>query len=649
MRNFAKTLLFTLGIASVCVLYISRAQTPPKLFIEVSPDHQVRLSWTNAATGFVVEEVDHLPEAALWSPVLQAPLLANQQFSVVLSNTTGSRFFRLIKQPGGIPPDPSLVAPPPSGGVATILSEATAFLYTGADPIQTGVTNGTIVATRAAILRGKVTQRDNTPLSGVVVSILNHPEFGSTLSRLDGMFDLAVNGGGLLTVNYDKTGFCPVQRQVSVPWQDYVIVPRIVMIGMDPVVTPVALGASAPVQVHQASVQSDADGTRRAALLFTPGTSASLVLANGTTQAVSSLSIRATEFTVGTNGPATMPGVLPPSSGYTYCAELSADEAMALGATIQFDRPVMNYVENFLGFPVGTIVPVGYYDRKQAVWVPSQNGRVIKILGSTGGLADVDTNGDGTADTGENVTDVERQQLATLYAAGQTLWRVPITHFTPWDHNWPFVPPADAVPPNQPPPVTDDVINDGLIENCGSIIEAQNQILGESLAIAGTPFTLNYRSDRVLGRSGALKATVPVSGATVPASLKHIEVEFQVAGRQFRQLFPATSNQTATFTWDGLDAYGRSVAGRQPYSGTISYVYDAVYATPASFAAAFGRFGTTPLTANRARQETTFPQTFSGTLGGTDARGSGLGGWTLSAHHAYNPCLLYTSDAADDM
>ena len=37
---------------------------------------------------------------------------------------------------------------------------------------------------------------------------------------------------------------------------------------------------------------------------------------------------------------------------------------------------------------------------------------------------------------------------ATLYAAGQTLWRVPMTHFSPWDCNWPYGPP----PPNPPGP-----------------------------------------------------------------------------------------------------------------------------------------------------------------------------------------------------
>lgn len=53
------------------------------------------------------------------------------------------------------------------------------------------------------------------------MTVLEQPEFGSTLSRADGVFDLAVNGGGPLTVNYRKARFLAVQRQINVPWQDY--------------------------------------------------------------------------------------------------------------------------------------------------------------------------------------------------------------------------------------------------------------------------------------------------------------------------------------------------------------------------------------------------------------------------------------------
>ncbi len=79
-----------------------------------------------------------------------------------------------------------------------------------------------------------------------------------------------------------------------------------------------------------------------------------------------------------------------------YAVELSADEARANGAsTVRFSEPVPFYVENFLGFPVGFPVPVGVLDEQRGVWVSHENGRVIGIVGVVGGLADVDTDGDG--------------------------------------------------------------------------------------------------------------------------------------------------------------------------------------------------------------------------------------------------------------
>ena len=52
--------------------------------------------------------------------------------------------------------------------------------------------------------------------------------------------------------------------------------------------------------------------------------------------------------------------------------------------------------------------------------------------------------------------DAERQQLASLYAVGATLWRVPITHFSTWDLNWGSSPPAGAGAPSAPPPIGGD-------------------------------------------------------------------------------------------------------------------------------------------------------------------------------------------------
>ena len=234
------------------------------------------------------------------------------------------------------------------------------------------------------------------------------------------MFDLAVNGGGLLTVKYEKTGFLEVQRQERVPWQDYCLVPDVVMIGHDSRVTHIDLNANIPIQVARANSATDSDGVRQATLLFRQGTTAMMVLADGSTQPLTNLHVRATEYTVGPNGPATMPAELPATSAYTYAVEFNTDEAVAAGArNVLFSQPVINYVENFLNFPAGTIVPAGSYDRGEGRWVSEDNGRVVRVLSITGGVANLDVTGNGQpagdADYAAlGITVAERQRWRSL-------------------------------------------------------------------------------------------------------------------------------------------------------------------------------------------------------------------------------------------
>ena len=221
--------------------------------------------------------------------------------------------------------------------------------------------------------------------------------------------------------------------------------------------------------------------------LFPQGTEAEMTLPDGTTQPLLTLNVRATEYTVGENGPKSMPAPLPPQSGYTYCIDLSVDEADAVGAKdVKFNQPVWFYVENFLNFPVGMAVPTGYYDKGKAVWVPSDNGRIIKILSVSGGMADLDTDGDDTADNNSalGITVTEREQLASLYQVGQALWRVPIAHFTPWDCNWPYGPPTGATPPKQKPSRINDKKDPDT--GCDYTIGIQTQTLGEASGITDT-------------------------------------------------------------------------------------------------------------------------------------------------------------------
>ena len=546
----------------------------------------------------------------------------------------------------GVPPDPATVAPALDATVATTTFAATSFLYTGPNPIQTGVATGTIQPLRSAVIRGNVLTRAGDALAAVKVSVLDHPEFGQTLSRADGYFDLVVNGGGLLTLNYEKSGFLPAQRQVNAAWQEYSQADLVTLVSLDPVVTTVDF--SQPAQAAQGSVVTDESGTRRATMIFKGGTHASLAMPDGTIQPLSSIAVRATEYTVGPSGPSAMPAPLPATSGYTYAVELSADETIAAGATgIVFDQPVAVYVDNFLHFPIGTAAPVGSYDRAKAQWLASPNGRVVKILQITNGRASLDVDGSGTEATPAElavlgVNEAELTRLGSLYAPDKSFWRVQFSHFSPKDINWAFRVDSSSKPPKRKNPDNNKAKDKDCPKVSGSIIGCERQTLGESIAIAGTSLRLNYQSDGTPGYKEAYSKDISLIGDTVPTNLRRIEVEVRIAGRLFKQTFSSQPNQTLHFVWDGKDAYGRSVQGTQTALIRIGYTYppsswdEAEVAYPNSNGD-FGAYGDSPLTGDQARVELTLWQEIASSFGTRDTRSEGLGGWSLGIHHSYDP------------
>ena len=549
---------------------------------------------------------------------------------------------------GTIQANCGLVVPPIDRTVATDFSDATSFLYTGAGAIQTGVASGTIVRTKAAVVRGHVAGVDGSPLAGVTVTVHGHLEYGQTTTRGDGMFDIAVNGGTLLTFQYAANGFLTLQRQVQVPTADYAYAPDAVLTALDQEMTVVPLPTSGASTVVQGSRITDADGTRQVTLIVPEGTTATMIYPDGSSSPMSQISVRATEFTVGPNGPAAMPAPLPVHSGYTYCVEYSSDEAIAAGASqIIFNQPIIHYSENFLGFPVGSAVPAGYYDRDKATWVGEPNGQVVQVLETFDGLAELDTDGDNVADDAGKlaalgITDAERAQVAALYSPGQSLWRVSVPHFTSYDYNFGWEPPADATSPNQPDPINDDKDKDKDLcdKTGGSIIGCKRQTLGESVGIVGTPFTLTYNSSRHPGFVSSNRLTIPVSGPSVPASLKRIELTIQVAGRRTTQILPAVAGQEVSFEFDGKDVYGRPTQGRQNVHVDLSYVYPGIYYPgPVS---PYSTFGFVPASENeaimRAGLEIPVGEAHTGSVGVLDeAAEAGLGGWNLSVHQTYAP------------
>ena len=620
-------------------------------------EHAVRIQERNITVTLNGEETHYGQLAESILTTVTPPVDGNLVFTPIFDANNDGRGDFLITYPSGDqqvlyyygildePPAGSriLEVPPIDPTVISIPALVTQFLYTGENPIQTGVAPGTIDLERAATLRGKVTTTDGKPLPNVIITLKDHPEYGQTVTTSDGFFNMAVNGGATLTVNYQLEGYLPLQRQIKPSWQEYAVIDDVVMTALDPQVSIIDLTANQPMQVAQGSPVTDEDGTRQAVVLFPQGLTALMTLADGSTQPLTQLDVRATEYTVGDNGPQAMPAPLPPASAYTYAVELSVDQAIAVGATqVDFSQPVPLYVDNFLNFPVGGIVPVGWYDRSKAAWVPSENGRVIEIIRINNGLAVLDVEGSGQAASASalaelDISEAERQQLASLYTAGKSLWRGRLTHFTPWDYNWAYGPPEDAENPSSKEPKTKDDDNpDDPCEQAGCIIEAESQVLGESLAVTGTPFSLNYRSNRVPGRKTLYTLEISLRGISVPASLKHIQLEITIAGQRFQKRFPVGTLST-TFVWAGKDAFGRRVQGPQTAKVRIGYVYDAIYYKASDFAQSFGNVGTGPITGSRARQEVTLWKEYTKSLGAWYPVGTGLGSLGLNIHQVYNP------------
>ncbi|HOU15487.1 MAG TPA: RHS repeat-associated core domain-containing protein [Anaerolineae bacterium] len=587
-----------------------------------------------------------------------------------------------------LPGSPQDVAPPLDRSVSYDLYEATRFLYTGSNPVQTGVAPDVINPRCVAVLRGNVLTRDREPLPGASISIKDRPEFGQTLSRADGLFDFVLNGGETVIVEFQKAGYLPVQRRVVTQRRQFETVEPVVLIQPDAQATAIDPTSTADFQVARGSVVSDTSGARQATLLFPQGAFTSVVSAQGALHAAAQLTVRATEYTVGTAGAAAMPGDLPPNSGYTYAVEFSVDEAGQSNVT--FDKPVINYTENLITAPVGSAVPAAYYDRDKGEWIPSKNGRVIKILSINAGMADLDVTGDGVADTGQaladlGVTDAERQQLAGLYSAGQELWRVELPHFSPWDFNWPFGPPPDA----QEPPGPDDVDDQpNPCSESGSIIDCDAQSLGEFLPVIGTPFTLNYTTRRVPGWKVSNYFDIPITVGEPPTTVKTISLYAEVAGQLIVKrwsrygvgnpfgvpgMYTGTieaiaPNLTYRLVWNGQDGYNRATNGRPMAHIELRYVYDYTYYTARSeFEQSFGQFGDELfITSGREYCEyLDYPpaaevafyfcginliRNYARPLGYWDAAaGVGLGGWTLDVHHAYDPNdgTLHLGDGTD--
>lgn len=581
-----------------------------------------------------------------------------------LGNTT--QYIRTVTRfSGGEQSGPTLTASTLSTTGITPFYNAVRFLFTGSSPIQTIADTSDLQPDLIGVVRGRVLGRDFGPIANVTVSVLGGDSLGSTVTRNDGSFDLAVNGGRQYTLCFRKSKYLESQRKIMVPANDYAVLDDVALIGITARFSVVDLDSAS---VARGRFATDTNGDRDVRLIFRPGTRARIKWRSGgglDSAQFSKIRVRATEYTVGQDGQESMPGELPPSSAYTYCFDLRTDEsdsiAIAVGKsylTTYFTDTVSCYVRNFLHYPVGAYIPLGFYDAESGKWVSESDGVVLKILDTTGTTPRIDSNGDGISDgqarlDSLGITTTELVKLRGQFAAGDTVWRMRMTHFSRPDANFVLAGLINALTKlgARAAKIALDLLSPCLGK--GSIIECESRVLRERIPIAGTPYSLNYRSARAQGDHAVRSIHLPLFRDPPPANLLGVIVRLDVAGQRIeRSISNPSLGDTVNIGWDGNDAYGRPVLGSVIGRLGIGYQYPMFTAAGSggnswADAAAGGsqsQFGTGERSNGMVRwnyQEIV--------LGAAEAGSDGLGGWTISPHHFYDPKgngTLYLGDGS---
>jgi RHS repeat-associated protein len=505
--------------------------------------------------------------------------------------------------------------------VATTLAESSAYLYQGDNPLQKDVDEKQLDSKRLAMLRGRAIGADGAPLAGVKITVKDHTEYGYTYSRGDGNFEMAVNGGARLVVNYELDGYLTVQRAVQPGWQRYVVIDDAGLTPSSAQATRVTADGNDTQTITGEPIEDDY-GARQPLVVIEPGTSATAQLPNGDKQSLDGLTITVTEYPI-TDNNSYLPGSVPNSGGLSYGLDFAVKELRDLNAEhVAFSQPVSVYVENLSELDTGSGLSVSHYDRGSGQWEPSVTGSVIELLDVSGDKATVDSDGDGNADDErtleeQGITDSDLKELSRRYEQGQKLWHGELKHFSAGLLQAQGTPPAGAEAP----------IRRGLITRTldtphyasGAVIEHQASVHEEP--IVGTPFNLHYQSNRTLSYGAGRLLEVPLIGDTVPTGLVGVRVQVAVAGHTYSANYPTASqklepNLRFSAAWDGTNISKKLVQGQQTATVTMAYVYR---------------------DAKNKNLSAVIPVTFDVPLGAWDARAFKLGGFAIDAFHSYDP------------
>jgi len=365
--------------------------------------------------------------------------------------TTTARL-EILESEGNCLPVGYLEGPPIDPARPTRFIDLVRHIFTGPTAVQVGVAANAIPSDLAGAIRGRVLDEQGAPFGQAEVTIVGHPEYGSTYTNAgDGSFHLVVRGGGDLMFLVRPPNGLPIRRHIEVP------VGKFAVTSVDGAPLDLAVVRPDPCMMWRAAdgaqyvwgkLSKDVDGRRRGALYLPSGlrpTTARNVETSCPSEfplvsTLPEMCVSITEHSVGPLGPARMPAELNPTSAYTYAVSLSVaghedEQVNFMGSLASCDSAVASnpvyYVHNFLRnnkvygpcdirqgcpaetecvvpasdapsvqgtcqakqrrLPIGTPIPNGIFETDVNRWAARDTGRVIALVGITAdGLAEID-------------------------------------------------------------------------------------------------------------------------------------------------------------------------------------------------------------------------------------------------------------------
>lgn len=159
------------------------------------------------------------------------------------------------------------------------------------------------------------------------------------------------------------------------------------------------------------------------------------------------------------------------------------------------------------------------------------------------------------------------------------------------------------------------------VRTCGSIVQFENQVLGETVPIVGAGFNMNYFSSWL--NSKRFKAKVPIAGTAVRSGINSFDIRVEDSLGNIIHTDSFLNNQTNytyDFVWDGLDSLGNPTHEARIFEFIVTENRNG-FSLPIRSKVTLGGFGSQPL---------------------------GLGGWLPSVFKYFdkNSKRLYSGDGS---